>query len=183
MSVLTELKSRRSKSRRRKLAHKPRRLQFEGLEQKKLMSVDLSLGGSGVLDVDAESPGTHVEISHGYVLDHGHGPSLSLGGRPTKMRHKLFVRTGDSNQALTLKTYDFNDIKGIRFNGSNYDDFLRNDTGIGLTAFGNGGNDTIFGGSGADTIDGGLGIDRIYGGEGNDILIGGYGNDQLFGKL
>jgi hypothetical protein len=60
-----------------------------------------------------------------------------------------------------------------------------------LTAFGNGGNDTIFGntnndtiygGSGSDSLYGWTGSDYLYGESGNDYLSGGDGSDRLFGS-
>ena len=63
-------------------------------------------------------------------------------------------------------------------------------TGLPVTIFGHGGNDSIegssrndrlYGGEGDDTIHGNAGADRLYGGGGNDVLEGGGGRDVVFG--
>jgi Ca2+-binding RTX toxin-like protein len=55
------------------------------------------------------------------------------------------------------------------------------DGGVGVTIYGNGGNDTITGSAAGDTIDGGTGHDVLAGLGGDDYLSGGDGNDILFG--
>ena len=50
-----------------------------------------------------------------------------------------------------------------------------------VSAFGNGGNDTLFGTRYADLLDGGEGADRLHGHSGNDTLRGGAGEDTLEG--
>ena len=182
MSILTALKSRRAKkSSRKKSARTPRRLQFEGLEQKQLMAVDLSLGASGVLEVEAGSTGAYVDISDGYTAEYRSGPWAPWLGSPLVVKHELFVTTDDASQPVQVKRFNFNDVKEIRFIGSEFSDKVGNKTSIPMTAFGRGGHDIIAGGSGDDHIDGGRGADLLYGRAGSDTLIGGYGNDQLYG--
>ena len=56
-------------------------------------------------------------------------------------------------------------------NNYNYD--------VGLTAYGDAGNDTIWATKHSDTIYGGDGDDTIFGGSGNDALYGGAGSDTF----
>ncbi|RXR07552.1 putative Ig domain-containing protein [Pseudoxanthomonas composti] len=52
---------------------------------------------------------------------------------------------------------------------------------IGVSLYGEDGNDSVSGGEGSDFLDGGNGNDLIAGGKGNDVLVGGLGNDVLGG--
>ncbi len=72
-------------------------------------------------------------------------------------------------------------VNEVRFYGNNGNDWVRNDTTIRLSAWGQGGNDQLIGGPGSDRLDGGSGTDTAWGLAGNDTLLGGYGNDQLAG--
>ena len=60
-------------------------------------------------------------------------------------------------------------------------EFLRANTGTGLTLVGNELANTVAGGAGADTLDGGLGNDTLTGGGGNDVFrfLPGFGNDII----
>jgi len=52
---------------------------------------------------------------------------------------------------------------------------------VGLSLYGEAGNDRINGGMGSDFLDGGADNDLIAGGAGNDVIAGGDGDDQLAG--
>jgi serralysin len=78
-------------------------------------------------------------------------------------------------------------------------DYLRNDSGLGMYAgggmgndilvggsaadhlLGEGGNDTLLGRAGNDNLDGSDGDDTLWGGDGNDTLYGKWGNDTMHG--
>ncbi|MBW6438253.1 calcium-binding protein [Actinoplanes hulinensis] len=60
-------------------------------------------------------------------------------------------------------------------------DTIVNRTGLGMTADGGTGGDTISGGPGADILRGGSGSDRLYGYGGSDIFYGGTGADRVNG--
>ncbi|MBO3739531.1 calcium-binding protein [Actinoplanes flavus] len=60
-------------------------------------------------------------------------------------------------------------------------DTIVNRTGLGMTADGGTGGDTIRGGPGADILRGGSGADRIHGYGGDDLIYGGTGGDSLNG--
>ena len=73
--------------------------------------------------------------------------------------------------------------------GSDYDDYIKGDSGDNLFE-GGAGDDTLVGGSGADmlyggddddTVKGGSGADLLYGGDGLDTIEGGGGNDYIYG--
>ncbi|GAA0439989.1 hypothetical protein Aca07nite_48210 [Actinoplanes capillaceus] len=60
-------------------------------------------------------------------------------------------------------------------------DTIVNRTGLGMTADGGTGGDTISGGPGADILRGASGSDRLYGYGGDDVLYGGAGADRVNG--
>ena len=64
--------------------------------------------------------------------------------------------------------------------GSSQDDYYDGQEGNDYIE-GRPGDDTLLGGDGNDTIDGGNGSDSIFGGAGDDTLIGGQGNDYIDG--
>lgn len=67
--------------------------------------------------------------------------------------------------------------------GTQGDDLLRGQDGVGTSFLGLGGNDILVGGYGNDTLDGGAGNDALEGGIGNDVLDGGSGSDTyLFNR-
>lgn len=70
-------------------------------------------------------------------------------------------------------------VNEVRFYGNEGNDWVRNNTAVRLSAWGQGGNDQLIGGPGSDRLDGGNGDDSAWGLDGNDTLLGGYGTDQL----
>jgi Ca2+-binding RTX toxin-like protein len=74
-------------------------------------------------------------------------------------------------------------IRWINFYGEGGDDFLYIDPGIttSVSAFGDGGNDTLYGGGGRDYLRGGYGHDSLYGQGGDDYLWGHAGDDTISG--
>ena len=76
MPILNSLTTRRGKKpSRRKSGLDPRRLQFEGLEQKKLMAVDVSLAAGGMPDVGSGDCDAHVETTSCYAAEYNPAPS------------------------------------------------------------------------------------------------------------
>ena len=71
----------------------------------------------------------------------------------------------------TIKAGGGSDLIDMTSNEYNYD--------VGLTAYGEAGNDTIWATKLDDTIHGGDGNDTIFGGDGNDALYGGAGADTF----
>ncbi|MBU2663338.1 hypothetical protein KOI35_07425 [Actinoplanes bogorensis] len=69
----------------------------------------------------------------------------------------------------------------IRADLGDGNDTLVNNSGLGMTAWGRGGNDKITGGPARDDVYGGDGNDAIWGLGGNDVLRGEAGNDALSG--
>jgi hypothetical protein len=72
-------------------------------------------------------------------------------------------------------------IKSIKIEGSESDDWLWNDTRIPSTMIGLGGHDLLVGGSGPDYLDAGPGDDLLYGRAGDDDLLAGPGEDGNHG--
>lgn len=62
-----------------------------------------------------------------------------------------------------------------------YNDYVRNDTGVFMLAGGSGGNDTLIGGSGRDQLQGGAGNDKLNGRNGRGELWGDVGSDYIWG--
>ncbi len=60
-------------------------------------------------------------------------------------------------------------------------EFLKANSGNGLTLTGNGLANTVMGGAGSDTLDGGAGNDALFGGAGNDVFkfLAGFGQDTI----
>ena len=73
-------------------------------------------------------------------------------------------------------------ITEIRAYGNDGNDLIQNNTNLGMTAYGDAGDDTIIGGSFGDRIFGSAGNDVLFGAGGGDILDGGAGNDRLYGQ-
>ncbi len=71
--------------------------------------------------------------------------------------------------------------------GTNLNDYYDHSTDSmrldSLSAYGNGGNDTIYGNTNNDYIYGGSGNDNLYGMSGNDYLYGDTGSDTLLGGM
>ena len=59
-------------------------------------------------------------------------------------------------------------VTQVEFYGYGGDDWFKNTTDLGSTAFGHNGNDFLFGGSSSDQFQGGNGNDLIFGNGGND---------------
>lgn len=68
------------------------------------------------------------------------------------------------------------------FGGSKNDVFNATNAMNPITAYGQGGNDTLTGGLMGDYLDGGDGGDKLYGGYGNDTMYGRAGIDYLYGQ-
>ncbi|MDO8812807.1 MAG: putative Ig domain-containing protein [Gallionella sp.] len=67
--------------------------------------------------------------------------------------------------------------------GTEGDDTIQSQDGVGNSFLGLGGNDILVGGYGNDILDGGAGNDTLDGGAGNDVLVGGAGNDVYLFNL
>ncbi|WP_164845310.1 calcium-binding protein [Pseudovibrio denitrificans] len=88
---------------------------------------------------------------------------------------EIFNFTGQNDIA------DFSGLSyGVTAYGEGGDDTLKG-TQHNDTLYGGKGNDTLFGYGGDDHIEGGDGVDTIYGGSGADLLKGGKGNDTIWG--
>lgn len=85
----------------------------------------------------------------------------------------------DCRGFLDYETIDGRDI-GVSIYGNGGNDIICGSDYIDFIA-GGGGNDTIFGGDGDDAIDGGAKDDIIYGGRGNDTIFGGVGASPASG--
>jgi Ca2+-binding RTX toxin-like protein len=85
----------------------------------------------------------------------------------------------DCRGFLDYETIDGRDI-GVSIYGNGGNDIICGSDYIDFIA-GGGGNDTIFGGDGDDAIDGGAKDDIIYGGLGNDTIFGGVGASPASG--
>ena len=148
----------------------PRRLQFDSLESRDLLSATELIGLSGgVLSLNGTSGGdTAAVISYGGFL-------LATLRTPSTSYMRAFSNAG---------------IQQILFSGGAGDDKFINQSDVTAVAFGDSGNDALQGGSESDvliggpdqdTLNGGPGDDRLISGGGHDVVSGGQGNDIVFG--
>ena len=132
--------------------------EFQRLEPKCLLAGISFDAGTGVITVDGSSNRDRV---------------LILNESATEIRVDF--------DGVADQTFNRAQISEIVFYGGSGDDRFRNETNIGVQAFGQLGDDLLIGGSGNDVLHGGLGEDRLGGKDGNDILDGGDQADLLFG--
>lgn len=136
-----------------------RQLSFESLENKVVLSADVSLiADTGELFISGTGQDDLVQVHH--------------------QNDQVEVRVDN------VDSYKFNysDVTKITFIGRNGDDTFTNNTNIKAAAFGSLGNDVLNGGSNDDRLNGGKGDDECHGRGGDDNLIGGDGNDDLYGE-
>ena len=133
-----------------------RKLQFQSLEEKRLLAADVSLTDSGELLIKGD-----VQDNVVVVANRGSNVIVSADGQS----HSFSSRN----------------VESIRFHGDAGNDHFTNRTNISSVLYGNDGSDTLVGGSGNDDLRGGNGDDALVGGDGNDELHGDYGNDKLAG--
>jgi Ca2+-binding RTX toxin-like protein len=180
---------RSQKSRRRTARVTP--LQFEGLEQRRLLDANqiqfddatssILIYGSGSDDVATLSVDATGDFRVQLLTEDGYYDTTHRGAAVTSVK----FYGGDGND--TLRNYsrlpsqawgdDGNDV----LNGSDGNDLLVGGAGddqlIGLD-----GDDELRGEAGIDLLQGGTGSDLLTGGTGDDELLGGTGNDQLKGN-
>jgi hypothetical protein len=143
-------------------------LEIEGLETRQVPAVLSALRLADIVYVTTDNANNNVELrtsgTNVEVKDWTNGHSF------------LFASAGLSRVSVTC--------------GSGNDRVVDNVSWLGLTAYGNAGNDYLegynaadylYGGDGNDSLVGYGGDDVMYGGNGNDILKGMAGNDYLYG--
>jgi len=139
---------------------------FEALESRELLSTSFD-GRHGALRVDGTRRSDAI--------------TLSLhAGDATRLDVREKTRISDVTTTFVLAS-----IRQLYVHSGNGADVIQVDESngnitLGLSLFGDDGDDTIVGGHGNDNIDGLDGDDIIYGLEGNDRLLGGPGNDRIF---
>lgn len=143
----------------KRLHKRPRSLQLEHMEDRKLMAVSSIKIESNELRITGNNLASDVSIN------------LVNGKYQVK----------DAVNGIN-KSYVTSGIKAIVFNGgAGNDKVVCNVPGLSFRAYGNDGNDTLTGNSGNDLLAGGAGKDALYGNSGNDKLLGGANVDRLFG--
>ncbi len=183
---------------------------LEHLEQRKLLSVDLT--GNGSLEIEGTSGDDAIVIEAGET----EGSVILFGvegvedGTVFEGVRRIRITLGEGNDTVDFVGSFLNDkgrVMTTRIRAGSGDDII-NGADTRDRIFGQGGNDAlnggarndrIFGGPGVDilrghdgndhlrgggdddTIDGGAGDDRIEGHRGSDTLLGGDGNDWVRG--
>ena len=130
--------------------------------QETLGSTEVTLKGSLFLSGNFDVSGTVTDIS---VVD----------GTNTIVMSGLLLPYSALGSVTTA-----NDLFSVVGNLMSSNDTITytNNSSVGMTFYGGGGNDTItISGSNADTLNGGVGNDTLNGGAGDDTLNGGDGND------
>jgi Ca2+-binding RTX toxin-like protein len=166
----------------------PRRMSFEGLEHRTLMSITPTSTGSGTqYDDDGV---LEYSVASGSHRDYVEFTKWAWDG--------ITVRHSVDGGGVVETFYPGHNFQRIEINSGAMDDNIINDTSIKMVANGGSGNDTLTGGSGNDELVGGDGNDTLYGNggddylagddnvpggqPGNDIIYGGSGNDTLYGR-
>jgi len=136
-------------------------LQVESLEQRKLMTVGMSLSANGLLSIRGDDTADNITVyqTSGVTLV----KSINSAG-------VLNI----TNMGTSVKALDI-DVKGGN-------DIVNNNTALPSTIYGGAGDDTINGGSARDDIYGQQGNDTLRGNGGSDVLWGYTGNDTLYGS-
>lgn len=180
MKAFTSFKNRKLRTNhRRQKRYQPRRLAFEGLEQKQVMSAGISLV-AGTLLINADVHGSNVVVSE--EIRKIKQPNGHVGIVDTIHVNEYTTIPGSMHSDVWLQPITFlakqtnfvnQNVARIRFNGSAAADTFVDNTAIQCRAYGKAGNDVLKGGSGNDYLDGGTGYDSLDGGGGNDVLFGG----------
>lgn len=181
--------------RRSEASRRPRRLQVESLENRRVLAGSSSGGSNGTLLIDPPSfhlsettpapYGILFNASAGVVGIQGDNfdnrAVVEIANNKVRVDLMRWVWVDDpiSQQQLLAPTqmvwseYDLSQVTQIKFFGlAGVDDFV-NQTSIPSTAYG---------GSGDDILTGGHGPDSLFGGDGADVLEGRGGNDHLSGQ-
>jgi Ca2+-binding RTX toxin-like protein len=155
------------------------RLHVEPLEDRKLLTAGITLGGDGVIHVEGHDDASRGEavtvrtlnnntIS---VYDDKIEVSMTYGRNVTSQTFDMWNSLGRQHSQAVIRV----DYSGLAGNDS-----FTNNSSIAATADGGAGNDVLKGGNANEVLIGGLGNDTLSGGLGNDKMDGGVGTDKLF---
>ena len=189
--IFATKKSSRS-SRRRNFSD--RRLAFESMENRSLMSATpLSVATFPVGPAKPSQPASVgtinlISVNGGGLLNitgndaYNDNVTVKIDNRGTPSPADDLVVVSLTNIGTPLvQQFALSAVTSISFSGLAGNDRFQNFTSIPSSAYGGDGNDTLIGGSGNDNLQGGNGNDFLDGGAGDDILWGQAGNDYLFG--
>ncbi len=146
---------RKSSSQKRTRSHR-RRLEFENLEPRNMLT------------------GIFLDPATGDLTVWGDEGNNNLVVTVSGAQYQAAV----DNQTESYPAADVNRVVFIGFGGN---DTIRNITSLPGTLLGNGGDDRLFGGSNDDLLNGGEGDDTLVGGAGDDTLVGFNGADIMEG--
>jgi hypothetical protein len=150
----------------RKTNRDPRRLSFEGLEGRQLMTATAVFDANQNLVITGDDAPDYVHV---------------LAYDSAKQTVTVNMANDPSTYApVTIATPG--GLKKIVFNGKGGDDVFINDLSVPCEAHGGLGKDTLYGGAGDDQLYGDEGDDTLVGRGGNDKLYGGDGLDHLYGE-
>jgi Ca2+-binding RTX toxin-like protein len=153
---------------------------MENLETRQLMAADLV---GDILYIDGSDAGDQIEIRFDETgIDEVH---VDINGDDEEFDlddvNEIRVRGLGGNDTINIindaddpiaDAALLNYIDYLRVEGGADNDTIENNTGLPMSAFGDGGVDTIRGGSGNDVIQGGDQTDYLFGRGGNDVLYG-----------
>lgn len=134
---------------------------YQSLEPRKLLAADITFD-AGLLTINSLTGENTVLVEE---VDPAIGSCLV----------NLTSTVGGPQQGLFVGVTD------ILYSGNNLDDTFSNQTSIGCTAYGRGGNDWFEGGEADDNLVLGAGDDTAYGNGGEDRILGQNGFDKLYG--
>ena len=167
---------------------KTRKLEIQGLEDRRLMAADLS--SVGELRIETGNGNDNIEVSIERSLSRIATTKLGSFSFSTSSRFQfttvvteelVYRNLSDSGSLLEEARFDVDDVLSIRIYANSGHDEVTNNTGIRTYMYGGFGNDILVGGSGTDYLYGSYGNDILKGNAGNDRLYGGSGADELSG--
>ncbi len=152
-----------SKRNRRALDYRDAKLEFENLEERRLLAATIDYNATyDIVSIYGTSANDVAEVKL---------------GSPGQVNVVAWDSISTNQRLITEPVVE------VRFYGNDGNDWFRNYTSIKTLAYGSFGIDTLVGGGGADKLYGQDGNDQLWGFAGNDELRGGNGDDYVVGGL
>jgi Ca2+-binding RTX toxin-like protein len=165
----------------------------EPLEPRQLLSAgSAALGDDGLLTVEGTRRADEIVVRRGYIRS-AEGPRMivevngrKVGSYKLSLVEEVRVSGGRGDDRIHLVGMSANLDRpapvAIAAGVTPRFTVRPIDPGIGATAFGGFGDDSLYGSGGDDVLDGGAGDDLVDGGAGDDSLLGGDDDDTLVGS-
>ena len=150
----------------------------ESLEQRQLMAADAVLVGN-LLEVTGTDAADSILVENTFVSQ---PISTHTGQTGFILIPKVHARISNATQTID-RYFVPSSVSAISVSALGGNDTVANNTGLGMSAFGGAGSDSMTGGSAVDSMYGEAGNDTLRGNNGNDLILGGDNDDSLDGGL